>query len=74
MKKTMSLVLPFVYMMYLGGCSAESASVGIVGGADGPTAVFVTSKINWTYAWWVIGAIVVTILVIRISCRNNKKK
>ena len=27
--------------------NAKAASIGIIGGADGPTAIFVTSKISW---------------------------
>ena len=35
----------FVGAKYLGFTGLESASVGIIGGADGPTAIFVTSKL-----------------------------
>ena len=74
MKKIMSLALSFVFMMYLSGCSTASASIGVIGGADGPTAIFVTSRINWPYVCGLIGAIAVSVLVIRLIRRNKKKK
>ena len=27
--------------------NSEAASIGIIGGVDGPTAIFLSSKINW---------------------------
>ena len=65
MKKIMALVLSFVFVMCLGGCSTESASIGIIGGADGPTTIFVTSQINWPYVCGLIGVIIVIALVIK---------
>ena len=73
MKKIIALVLSFVFLMCLNGCSTASASIGIIGGADGPTAVFVTSKVNWPYVCSLIGVIAVTVLVIFIIRRNKKK-
>ena len=74
MKKSMPLVLPFIFMMYLSGYGTESASIGMIGGADGPTAVFVSSTIHWPYVLGAIGVIGATVLVILISRSNNKKK
>ena len=51
----------------------DAASIGIIGGADGPTAIFVTSNINWLYVCGFIG-IVVAILVALFIYRNKKKK
>ena len=74
MKKLIALVLSLVCVLSLIGCSSESASVGIIGGADGPTAIFVTSNINWLYVCGFIGIIVVAILVALFIYRNKKKK
>ena len=74
MKKLMAFVLSFAFAIYLGGCSAESSSIGIIGGADGPTAIFVTSNINWLYICGFIGIIAVAILVVIFIYRNKKKK
>jgi len=41
MKKLIALVLLLVFLLCLGGCGKESSSIGIIGGADGPTAIFV---------------------------------
>ena len=74
MKKLMVFILSSVFVLCLSGCSKESTSIGIIGGADGPTAMFVTSQINWPSVCGLIGAIVVTILIIRIIHHNKKKK
>jgi len=74
MKKLIVFISTFVFALCLVGCSKETTSVGIIGGADGPTAVFVASKINWLYVCGLIGIIVATILVALIICCNRKKK
>ena len=74
MKKLIVLVLLFVSVLCLVSCSKEAASIGIIGGADGPTAIFVTSTSSWMNICGFIGAIVVTILAVLIICRNKKKK
>jgi len=44
-------------------------SVGIIGGADGPTAVFVTGP----SLWWAVPAAAVVILAIVLICRHRHK-
>ena len=39
------IFLAFIGARYLGFSPAEAGSIGIIGGADGPTAIFVTSKL-----------------------------
>ena len=43
------------YMLnhYRGFTGTEAESIGIIGGADGPTAVFVTTAVDSVYYWWV---------------------
>ena len=41
-------------LMGIGMTTTESASIGIIGGADGPTAVFVTAPIWMSYAKYVL--------------------
>ena len=74
MKKRMISVISSVFPLFLGGCSNKAASIGIIGGADGPTAIFVTSKANRlsTYGW--IGVIIAPILIALIIYLNKKKK
>lgn len=74
MKKLIALVILCVFAMCLGGCGSESASAGIIGGADGPTAIFVTSNINWLYVCGFVSIIVVAIWVALIIYRNRNKK
>ena len=74
MKKIISFVLSFVFAMCLVGCGKESASIGIIGGADGPTAIFVASNINWLDIFAFIGVVIVAVLVGLIIYRNKKNK
>ncbi len=41
----LGIFVTFVGARYMGFSAAEAASIGIIGGADGPTAIFVTSKL-----------------------------
>ena len=42
-KRIVSLLILLVMVLSLTACGKNSASIGIIGGADGPTAIFVTS-------------------------------
>ena len=72
MKKLMMFVFLFIFPLCLSGCNNEAASIGVIGGADGPTAIFLTSKINWLSVCGLIGVIIVAALVVLIY--HNKKK
>ena len=72
MKKLMIFVLLFIFALSLVACGQEAASVGIIGGADGPTAIYITSGTNWLNIYSLIGLIVVTILVVFVICRRKK--
>jgi carboxybiotin decarboxylase len=39
------IAVAFVLAIFLGFAPAEAASIGIIGGADGPTAIFLTAKL-----------------------------
>ena len=41
----LGIFITFIGAKYLGFDAAEAGSIGIIGGADGPTAIFVTSKL-----------------------------
>ena len=41
----LGIFLAFIGARYLGFSPAEAGSIGIIGGADGPTAIFVTSRL-----------------------------
>ena len=74
MKKLRVFVFSFMVTLCLGGCNHRAASIGIIGGADGPTAVFIASKVNWPSIYRLLGAIIMTVLVVLLIYRNKKKK
>ena len=41
----LGIFIAFILARLLGFTSAEASSIGIIGGADGPTAIFVTTKL-----------------------------
>jgi len=48
------------------------SSIGIIGGADGPTAIFVVTSPDW---WiYVLGAAVIVIAAIALIIYKKKKK
>lgn len=74
MKKRIALVLLLAFVLCLAGCSSEATSIGIIGGADGPTTIFVTSNVNWLSICGLIAAILVIVLVVLTIYRHKKKK
>jgi len=51
----LGIFVAFIGALLLGFSTNEAASIGIIGGADGPTAIFLTSKL----APWLLGPIAV---------------
>lgn len=49
----------------------KSASVGIIGSADGPTAIFISPKSSW---WYVPGIIILAFIIILLLTLLLKKK
>lgn len=49
------------------------SSVGIIGGADGPTSIFVAGRINTSIHWVLIGIGVILIIVCIVSLMRKKK-
>lgn len=60
------------FMMLLSGCAKESVSVGIIGGADGPTKVFVAAAPFW-WAPFVLIAAVITAAAWAVVRRIRRK-
>ena len=56
MKKLAALL--GIMMLLLSGCAQESVSLGVIGGADGPTAVFVSAS----PFWWVLPLIIIVLI------------
>jgi Na+-transporting methylmalonyl-CoA/oxaloacetate decarboxylase beta subunit len=76
MKKLTALIFSIILVMCLGGCNNEAPSIGIIGGADGPTARVVTSTIIWQSIFGLVAVIIATtvIAVIAVIIYLNKKK
>ena len=75
MRKLVAFGFALVCVLGLLGCRSESASVGIIGGADGSTAILVTSDIiNRMYVRAFIVIIVVAVLVALFIYYKKKKK
>ena len=74
MKKLKSFISSLILVLCLGGCNNEASSIGIIGGADGPTAIFVTSKIHWPSICGLLAVIIWAILIAVIVYLNKKKK
>jgi len=74
MKKLMIFVSSFILVLCLGGCSNATSSIGIIGGAEGPAAIFVTSQIHWLSVCKLILVIIVPILIAVIIYLNKRKK
>ena len=74
MKKLIIFVSSLILALCLGGCSKEASSVGIIGGADGPTAMFLTSQIQWINVCKLISVVIVAVLIAVIIYLNRKKK
>ncbi|MCK8059586.1 MULTISPECIES: sodium ion-translocating decarboxylase subunit beta [unclassified Fusibacter] len=49
----------------------DAGAVGIIGGADGPTAFFVASRVNWVEIGFLVGA---GALIIHLIVKNNRQK
>ena len=74
MKKLTSIVSLLALALCLTGCSNEASDIAFIGGADGPTAVFVSSNLTWPVICGLIGVIIVAVIVALIIYRNKKKK
>jgi len=73
MKKVL-LAAAAVCMMILSGCAKENVSIGIIGGADGPTKMFVAAAPFWWAPFVLIAAAAAAVvwLAVRILRRKNR--
>ena len=59
----------FAYFFFPHGIAASS--IGIIGGADGPTAIFITAGFPWGQLFAILGCIALVILGIIMSRRPD---
>ena len=74
MKKLVAFVFELVCVLGLLGCSSESASVSIIGGADGPTAILLTRSIAKWMCDRIFIVIIVAVLIALFIYWKKKKK
>ena len=69
--KNILISLTIILSVLLVGCH-ESSSIGIIGGADGPTAILVTTDFNW---WRIAGIIIaIAVVIVGVVLLFKKKK
>lgn len=70
MRKTLTLLA--LVLSFLTGCAKESASVGVIGGADGPTTIMVSGGSALPMSIIVLGiVIIVAIIVVFITHKKD---
>lgn len=58
----------------LAGCGRSDVSLGVIGGADGPTAVFVSAASYWWAPFAMIAAVIAGAVIVIMRTRRNRKK
>ena len=74
MRKLVAFGFALVCVLGLLGCSSESASVGIIGGADGPTAILLTRSIAKWMCDRIFIVIIIAVLIALFIYWKKKKK
>ena len=74
MKKLTTLLLSVASVFCFSGCSNRAASIGVIGGADGPTAVFVSSGIGWSHVVLLLGIVIIAVVAALIIHHRRKNK
>lgn len=59
-----------IILLFAGCTNHKAGSIAIIGGVDGPTAIFVLEKVKWVP---IIAAIIVVIIVIAIIYFTKRK-
>ena len=60
-------------LLFFGTQRMMNASVGIIGGADGPTSVFVAAKVGEPWGLYIATGVVVTVTVTYLVRKNRKR-
>jgi len=65
------LIEVIVLMLVMQSFPPPSADIGIIGGADGPTAIFVSRSVSG-FVGWLIGGILAVVSVIGFVCTKKR--
>lgn len=71
MKKWFMMLFSFVVLLFT-GCSKKPASIGIIGGADGPTAILITGSKTWFFICSIIALIFIIVLIYFIIRKGRR--
>ncbi len=71
MKRHFLLLLSAVVGILCCGCAKES--IGIIGGADGPTAILIGQSSTWRLVELIVLAILVVVMLIYVLKKRKKK-
>ncbi len=71
--KKMCLSILVVLSMLLAGCGKKEEAIGIIGGADGPTEVYLTSDFSWLAVAGVAIAIVAVVVAVFAFILRKRK-
>lgn len=74
---TLALILLFVVPVIVSAVSAAStpsASIGIIGGADGPTAILITRTLFMTPTFWLLCVVTLLFIVSAIGWFVTRRK
>lgn len=75
MKRTvLKIILITAAVLSAVGCGRDTGSVGVIGGADGPTAVLITSNFDWVSICCLTAVIAAIVLLVLVICRRRRKK
>jgi Na+-transporting methylmalonyl-CoA/oxaloacetate decarboxylase beta subunit len=67
-------LLPMVLSLVLNFDTKDAASVGIIGGADGPTAIYITGRLTGGVPRYLITVVFASVTVAGIIYRNHLLK
>ncbi len=71
--KKIFLMAMLAFALFLSGCYKQSSSVGIIGGADGPTAIMVSHSFPMILPIMIICAIALITIIVLIIHSFNKR-
>lgn len=71
--KKISLFLLAIPVLLSSCAKQDDTSIGIIGGADGPTTIFLISKFKWFIVALVIMVAVLAVLIIKYIIRKKNK-
>lgn len=63
MKQIQFLLYAAAVAVITSGCASDAASIGVIGGSDGPTSIIVSHSLLLPRISWVVGGILVLALI-----------